>query len=193
MLTNLQIAKFSQQFQLLDTNKNGVLAWDDFQGLLNRLAQARAWSSDSPRTARAEKCHRGLWEALISHSSANEESGVTLEQWLTFHQSALEEQVLLTINPAYEALAVSMTNFIQDSLDADGDGNVTAKEYSEFCQAYDIDEVQARACFQKLDRNSDEQLTRAEIMDLVLEYYCSDDPEAPGNLFFGNLGSQSSV
>lgn len=192
MLTQLQIKKFSQQFQLLDADSSGTLGWADFEALLERLRRARGWEPKSPRTAQASGCYASLWEALRRHSDRDADGTVTLEEWLAFHRSALcDSQVLLQVSPAYKELVTSMTSFVQDTLDDDGDGEVTALEYSQFCEAYGIDAADAHQCFTGLDRDGDGTLTRAEILDLVLEYYCSDDPKAPGNQFFGILNTQS--
>lgn len=192
MLTDLQTKKFSQQYRLLDADGNGSLKWDDFEALLERLTKARGWDPESPRAAQAKLRHHALWEALSKHCDHDGSGGVTLEEWLAFHRAALfDEQVLLYVNPAYEQLVVSMTGFVQDTLDDDGDDKVTAKEYCEFCQAYGIRSADAQLCFTALDRDDDGVLTRAEILDLVIEFYCSDDPKAPGNQFFGILNYQS--
>lgn len=186
MLTHLQTKKFTKQFRQLDADGSGSLRWNDFEALLERLSNARGWKADSARLEQATNCYRGLWEALLKHSDTNADGAVTLEEWLAFHKTALcDSQVLLQVSPMYEELVVVMTRFIQDTLDDDGDGEISATEYAEFCQAYGISADDAQACFKGLDRNSDGTLTRMEIMDLVLEYYCTDDPDAPGNQFFG--------
>jgi len=190
MLTELQNRKFTKQFRQLDADGGGTLKWNDFESLLERLCDARGWSADSPRIAQARSCYQSLWKMLEKHGDSNRDGEVSLEEWLDFHRVALcDSQVLLQINPAYEELVVSMTRFIQETLDDDGDGRVTVGEYGEFCEAYGIGKEHAESCFAGLDRNGDGVLTRAEILDLVLEYYCSDDPKAPGNQFFGILSS----
>lgn len=188
MLTGLQVEKFTKQFRQLDADGGGALKWNDFETLLERLREARGWEPGSPRTTKASGCYNGLWEALRKHADRNADGEVTLEEWLDFHKAALcDSQVLLYINPVYEELVTAMTKFIQDTLDDDGDGEISSAEYSDFCRAYGISEEDARSCFAALDRNGDGVLTRAEILDLVLEYYCSEDPKAPGNQFFGVL------
>lgn len=188
MLADLQTRKLTRQFRQLDADGGGTLKWNDFEALLKRLGEARGWPADSPRAAQARSCYEGLWKTLEKHGDGNRDGEVSLTEWLDFHRVALcDSQVLLQINPAYEELVVTMTRFIQETLDEDGDGRVTIEEYSEFCEAYGIGEGEAKSCFAGLDRNGDGVLTRAEILDLVLEYYCSDDPKAPGNQFFGSV------
>lgn len=194
MLTHLQIKKFTKQFHQLDADGGGSLKWNDFESLLERLRAARGWEADSPRAKQALDCYKGLWDALQKHSDPDKDGAVTLEEWLAFHKAALcDSQVLLYVNPVYEELVTAMTRFVQSTLDDDGDGRVTAAEYKDFCAAYGIDEKDAEVCFAGLDRNKDGVLTRAEILDLVLEYYCTDEPGAPGNQFFGLLNAQATA
>ncbi|MFC9295666.1 hypothetical protein ACFTWH_15175 [Streptomyces sp. NPDC057011] len=40
--------------------------------------------------------------------------------------------------------------------------------------------------FSELDRNGDEVLSREEISTAVLEYFTSEEPDAPGNWLFGS-------
>ncbi|MCA9780840.1 MAG: EF-hand domain-containing protein [Candidatus Eremiobacteraeota bacterium] len=188
MLTDLQVRKFTQQFRRLDADGGGTLRWNDFESLLERLRRARGWQTDSPRVGQARDCYENLWKTLEKHGDRDQDGAISLGEWLEFHRVALcDSQVLLQINPAYEELVVTMSRFVQETLDDDGDGRVTSDEYREFCEAYGIDEKEAERCFRGLDRNGDGILTRAEILDLVLEYYCSEEPDAPGNLFFGIL------
>jgi len=188
VLTRFQKKKFTRQFHRFCANGNKVLAWDDFELLLERLRESRGWNEDSPQLAQAGKSFRAVWEAFRNHSDRNWDGAITLKEWLAFHKTALyDAQLLSTQNPAYRDLVNGMTRYVQSSLDNDGDGEITADEYDAFCRAHGIEAEEARTCFQTMDRNGDQRLTKTEVYDLILEYYCTDDPNAAGNLFFGML------
>jgi Ca2+-binding EF-hand superfamily protein len=72
-------------------------------------------------------------------------------------------------------------------LDSDGDGKVSLEDYILFCGAYNVSEAQARMSFGLFDRDDSGDITQQEVEEMVKEFYLSDDPKAPGNLFFGNL------
>lgn len=188
MLTQLQISKFAMQFRQLDADDSGQLEWNDFELLLERLRQSRGLAADSPRLAKAKECYLLMWEALKKHSDLDDGATISLGEWLAFHEYALHDSFeSLFISTEYEQLVDVMTNFVQELLDSDGDGNVSLEEYEAFLKAFGVNSEQARSCFAGLDRNNDGVLTRMELLDLVLEYYRTDDPKAPGNQFFGIL------
>jgi len=190
VLTSLQVEKFTKQFRQLDADKNGELGRDDFEALVNRLREDRGWAPDSPRYAKARECYEALWEALKRRCDLDDNGTVSPAEWLAFHQDALyDSQEILFISPQYEELVDVMTNFVRETLDDDGDGEIRVAEYEAFLKAYGVDGQEAKDCFAGLDRNGDGVISEMELLDLVLEYYCSEDPKAPGNHFFGILSS----
>ncbi|NEO66889.1 MAG: calcium-binding protein, partial [Moorea sp. SIO4G2] len=55
-----------------------------------------------------------------------------------------------------------------------------------FFKAYGIDDSQIEEIFGRFDQNNDGYIDKQEILDLVTEFYYSQDPEAPGNWIFGS-------
>jgi Ca2+-binding EF-hand superfamily protein len=48
-----------------------------------------------------------------------------------------------------------------------------------------VTEAEAADAFRRLDLDRDGYLSREEIFQNMKEYYFTDDPNAPGNWFFG--------
>ncbi len=59
------------------------------------------------------------------------------------------------------------------------------EEYKTIFQIWRLPEDLAVEIFPKLDLNGDGGITKDELVELVQQFHGSDDPDAPGNLFFG--------
>lgn len=188
MLSELQKRKLTRKFNLLDFDANGVLERADFERVVAELSSARGLPMGSSRHHQLVERNLNLWQALSRFCDTNKDGRVSLSEWLNFHAEAIRyEQELLETIPGYESTLDAMASFIFELLDSDGDGKVTRSDYEEFCRAYRIDEADIGPSFERLDRNGDGTLSRQEVLQLVIEFYCSNHPESPGNWFFGSI------
>ncbi len=187
-LSELQIQKLTLKFELLDNDGNGTIEYDDFKRVLDLLAEVREIPEDSARYASLEGTNRALWHALEDFCDANQDGKITLKEWLDYHSNALfYEREFLSVIPGFDTTVEAMSEFFYQLLDGDGDGVVSDQDYFEFCLAHGVTEEDARSNFERLDANSDGELSKDEVLSLVKEFYQSEDPSAPGNCFFGAL------
>jgi Ca2+-binding EF-hand superfamily protein len=70
-------------------------------------------------------------------------------------------------------------------IDADGDGSIGPSEYRDLLSSVDIDAPVADEAFARLDGDGDGRLSEAEFTALYLDFYRSNDPEAPGSWLWG--------
>lgn len=187
-LSELQIQKLTLKFELLDNDGNGTIEFDDFKRVLDILAEVREIDENSARYASLEGTNRALWNALEDFCDANRDGKITLDEWLEYHSNALfYEREFLSVIPGFDTTVEAMSEFFYQLLDGDGDGVVSGQDYFEFCMAHGVEGEDARSNFTRLDTNSDGQLSKEEVLALVKEFYQSEDPNAPGNWFFGSL------
>lgn len=187
-LTPFLEQKLEHKFYLLDVDGNGVLEAADFERVIESLAEHREWGQDDPRYLRLATTNREFWRALFDFCDMNEDGQVTMEEWFDFHANAVYyERRIGHEMPGVERTLGSMASFFYELLDGDGDGVVTMDNYVDFCIAHGLVEGDAQASFALMDRNGDGLLSREEVLMLVREFYSSEDPEAPGNWFFGAL------
>lgn len=186
--TQLQKDKLIHMFELLDVDGNGFLEYDDFRMVVDTMADERGVDRSSRRYLSLIASNKRLWKMFSRHLDVDANGSISLAEWLAFHIKAfLSDPVENGLQPEFSSALNSTAKFFLDLLDSDGDGIVTVDDYVMFCGAYNVGENEARIGFQMFDRDGNGSLTQEEVVTMVTEFYLSDDPEALGNLFFGNL------
>ncbi len=185
-LSDFQRRKLLHKFELLDIDQNGLIEYRDFQHVIEVLAEERGWTPQDPEFHRLMASNQGLWMAIQSFCDVNEDGSVTPDEWLEYHAQALHRAKEFNhLIPGFETTLGAFTAFIRELLDSDGDGLITQEDYLTLGRAHNIEDEQSLATFQMIDQNGDGTLTLDEVATLVRQFYLSDNPEEPGNEFFG--------
>lgn len=186
--TEVQKDKLIHMFELLDVDGNGVLEYKDFRMVVDTMAEERGLDRSSRRYLSLVASNKRLWKMFSRHLDADHNGEVSLAEWLAFHiQAFLSDPMVNGMDPQFSSALNSTAKFFLELLDSDGDGKVTAEDYVLFCGAYNVGEDEALAAFEMFDRNNNGILSQEEVVQMVEEFYLSDDPEALGNRFFGSL------
>jgi len=74
-----------------------------------------------------------------------------------------------------------------DAVDLDGDGVISIKEYNIVLKAQGCSDEDSRHAFAKLDLDGDGRISREEYARAIYDYHVSNDPNAPGNWFYGSF------
>ena len=186
--TELQKDKLIHMFELLDVDGNGLLEYDDFRMVVDTMAEERGLDKSSRRYLGLVTSNKRLWKMFSRHLDVDHDGSITLAEWLAFHIKAfITDPLEQGLSPEFSSALNSTAKFFLDLLDSDGDGNVTVEDYVLFCGAYNVGENEARIGFKMFDRDGNGQLSKEEVVEMVQEFYLSDDPQALGNLFFGAL------
>jgi Ca2+-binding EF-hand superfamily protein len=73
-----------------------------------------------------------------------------------------------------------------DVQDVDKDGAISLEEYKIMYKIHEIGDASLAAeIFSKLDFDGDGKIKKNDYLNLVADFYLSDNPQAPSNLFFG--------
>jgi hypothetical protein len=67
------------------------------------------------------------------------------------------------------------------------EASVTEAEYLDWLTAWNVETD--RADFDRLDRDNTGGLTEEDLVQAVQEFYLSNDPDAPGNVLYGELST----
>ena len=184
-LTDLQKQKLIHMFELIDTDGNGMLEFEDFQQVIEFLAEERNWERSNRKYMKLVGANRRLWKSLLKACNVDEDSSIILLEWLAYHVKIFTAEDFP--NPEFQMTLSNITDFFFQMMDVDGDGQASKEDYTIFCQAYGVDEEESGKIYHLLDRDGNGSLSKDEVAALVRDFYLSDDSDAPGNLFFGEF------
>ncbi len=173
MLTEFQQRKLGYMFDVYDADKNGFLEESDFAQVEQRYD-----SLLNLPPGQAGNWFMGFWQGLAQ--VAGPDGRVSREAWLGFLDSLWSQPAI------FEATVQAGVAFYFTTLDSNGDGKVSAAEYSVFFRAMNLDESLVEQSFSHMDADHDGLVTLDEYSQCVREFY-GDDRDAPGNWLLGPL------
>ncbi|MGW6704049.1 EF-hand domain-containing protein [Streptomyces sp. NPDC054956] len=170
--------KMHYMFTLLDADQDGFLGEDDLAAVADRMAEVFPGQADRIRTLR-DALHR-LW---VDHLAHVDPGGCRLdpeafEQGIRRSVAASPVTLLETLHAGASAwLALT---------DVEDDGVIGLEEYLRLSQAIGgVPAQRMEEAFRRLDRDGNGTLDPAEIDAAVVEFFTSEDPDAPGNWLYG--------
>lgn len=179
MLTELQKKKLTYYFHTFDVDKNGSLEKSDFDKIVNGVAEAYNITQDSETYEYISSTYGKRWEALAKEADTNADNKVSLDEWLSYQDKLVND-------PKSDFLWLKIASMFHDIQDVDKDGSISLEEYKVMYKIHGIgDDSLAAEIFAKLDFDGDGKIMKNDYLNLVADFYLSDNPQAPGNLFFG--------
>lgn len=178
MLTELQKRKWTRLFQVYDINGNGVVGQSDFEIVFENLAKARNLEPNSSEYNQLRTKFMENWEHFRRDTDTDKDGKIQLNEWLEHGDRRIQ-------NPSMYKTVVELAHKIFDLFDQDGDGVISIDEYKKILSSWQVTEEVAKESFPKLDFNGDGHISKEEYVELIRQFHMSNQPEAPGNLFFG--------
>lgn len=185
MLGDLQELKASHYFALIDEDDNGLVDARDFEIRAERMADARDVTDPE---ARAELRTRVMtwWEHLCALADVDDDGRVTREEWETYW-----EALQVSVDEAEDGRSRTLRSLDRaahgtfQAMNTTDTDHVTEDEYAEWLEAWGVPE--SKAAFDRLDRDDTGVLSEQDLVQAVREFYLSNDPQAPGNVLYGEL------
>lgn len=181
MLTDLQQKKLSRYFRVYDIDDDGHIGPADFERVVENVRMLHGLKDGSAAHQRLRDGYAGRWRDLRAVADADDDGAVDLEEWLAYWSSVLGSD-----EHFQREVGVLESRFFE-IFDIDEDGYIGPDEFCNFFSCYGFSAAQARQVFMDLDANGDGQVTHDELMEMAMEFYRGDDPQAPGNKLFGPL------
>ncbi|GHC76377.1 calcium-binding protein [Nocardiopsis terrae] len=178
MSTNPRIAaRFSDLFDVLDTDGDKSVTWDDYQRLVDRYVSGYGLEAQAPRALAIREAYEVMWRKLAGHEEAGD-GRLDREAFVAAMQAASEDR---SRSNAAEAVAEA----VFDLLDADEDGRISEEEFLVYAKALGAEESGARKRFAHVDTDGDAFVSREEFVLSARLYLFGDDIDSPGGFVFG--------
>jgi Ca2+-binding EF-hand superfamily protein len=179
MLTELQKRKCTHTFKLWDSDGDGRIVAADFARVADRLAEARGWPNGSSEYADVHQKYAGAWQFLQQFADTSHNDEISLDEWLACYDYEFS-------NPeVFRQVVVGTADLNFAVTDVDGDGRWSMDEYRLYLRTLTAPEDRAEIVFHHADANNDGYVTKEEFVQLLTEFFLSDDPTAVGNDLLG--------
>ncbi|MGI5170913.1 EF-hand domain-containing protein [Spirillospora sp. CA-253888] len=177
-VSDLRRSKFERWFTVLDIDGDEALARHDFEQFGRSYAEALGLSPTSPESQAMVNRSLELWDLL---ERAAEDGSLTRGQFLDLLQSLSADEASLIVD---QVRRIGQAWF--DACDTDESGRLDHQKHGQMLQnTLAISDAEADEAFRRLDRAGTGTISKSEFVDAFGEFVTSDDPEAPGNWFFG--------
>ncbi|MBE2225396.1 MAG: EF-hand domain-containing protein [Anaerolineae bacterium] len=181
MLSDILQKKLTRHFHFLDLDKDGYVERSDWVQCAQNLIAIREWQVGSPEYEAVMARHEDMWFTFWEPADLNHDGKVTLNEYL--HLAETQRKMGFT----YEMKQVrKLFSAIFDTVDLDGDGEISLIEYRQFFRAWGLDAETAVVAFASLDLNADARLSREAFLQYGVNFYVNDEPNVAGNMIFGS-------
>ncbi|MEU2679108.1 EF-hand domain-containing protein [Streptomyces sp. NPDC007107] len=173
-------SKLERTFDIMDSDSDGYLDWQDYQRLADRYINAYRLTKDDRRARALQTFCQIFWLELLRHAGVDGDR-LTKDQFITANRLSVIDTSRLNVTEGGG-------HAIFDIIDSDGDNEISKAEFVRFLRdVWRTDAPDAMEMFEKLDTDSDGTISRQEFIRAVREHFLSNDPDAPGGLFFGHV------
>jgi len=182
-LGDLQRRKAAHYFALIDTDGNDLIEREDFQRRADRLAETLNVDGEAER----ERLQRRVmlwWEHLSTLADANDDGRITRHEWEMYWERFKIAVSMGSNHRSVERLERVARHTFR-AIDRTDSGRVTEEEFANWLAAWNVG--QHETVFRRLDRDDKGYLTEEDLTKAITEFYLSNDPDAPGNVLYGEL------
>ncbi len=179
MLSEIQKRKLTKLFSMYDVDCNGFLLLKDFENRAKKLAALRGWGSRSPKYVQLINQFTYNWKCLSGDSDTNRDHKISLQEWLQHYDTLLSDP------KRYTEQVRSLMELVFEVFDENGDGVISQAEWAGLLSVFNVSPIYASDVFTKLDSNQDGSLSREEVLQLIQDFFHSDQLDAPANFMFG--------
>ncbi|MGH3720441.1 MAG: EF-hand domain-containing protein [Pseudonocardiaceae bacterium] len=175
-------AKINHGFDYLDADGDGRLTEHDHVLMGKRVATSLGHAPGSPPERQIIEAYLRIWWDLHLPHIPGGGTAISKEQFL---------ESTLTLAAAQATVGAVATAFLAIA-DTDHDGQLGPAEYWTFLGGHfpDLTEADANEAFAHLDTDGDGYLSAEEFTQATVEYWSSNDPDAPGNWWIGRPAYQ---
>ncbi|MCX4783590.1 EF-hand domain-containing protein [Streptomyces sp. NBC_01264] len=170
--------KMRSMFALLDADRDGFLCADDLTAVADRMDAV--FPGQAARIGTLRSTLHELWQDHLAPTVAGA-GRLDVEAFELGIRRSVSVSPVTLLETLHEGACAWLS-----LCDTDGNGLIDLEEYQRLNQAIGgLPAQQMEESFRRLDRDGDGTLDPAEIDAAVVEFFTSEDPEAPGNWLYG--------
>jgi len=181
MLSEFQMQKLQKLFAFFDADGNGVIEPNDMDNIAEQFSQIFSWKIGDDDEKKFRGALKKYWRRLVLGIDTEEDPQVTWEEFRKAYQRNLS-------SPAnYEEFVKPFIDHIFPAIDTNKDDLLQLSEFTHLYEGFRNPREEAAKAFKKLDLNGDGVLSRDEVYQHFYDFHFSEDKNAVGNYFFGEL------
>lgn len=170
--------KFNILFDWFDQGQDGYLTHDDFQQMAALFTALPG--GDAPENAQAMRdAFEKWWGLLLAAGDASGDGRLGREEFIDAMKSSV------TAPENFEDAVIAIADAFMRIVDTGGDGSLDLDEYVRMYDGLGIDPAHSSDAFRRLDRDGNNTISYQEFRAAIVEFYLSDDENAPGNWLLG--------
>jgi Ca2+-binding EF-hand superfamily protein len=177
MTSTLMDQKFTLLFGWFDQDRDGQLTQQDLQATAMVFAQVAANEDHTNRTA-IHAAFEQWWQLLLKRADSDADGQVSRSEFIT----AMED---ITAPAHFESAVMAIADAVMRAADTDGDGVLSRDEYVAMYQTLGVAPEHSTPAFAMLDLDGDGVISHDEYRTAIVDFYLSNDPNAPGNYLLG--------
>jgi Ca2+-binding EF-hand superfamily protein len=176
MLSDYHQAKLKTHHRVLDWDKSGFVAKDDFEQIAVNFAKIRGEERGSPIHEDLLTKFRFIWTTFWEPADTSKDGNVSSDELVASITAAIDAGVRSddTLLP-----------MLYEIIDTDGSGTISLEEHKQFFEAFGIDLALSPEVFGLLDTDGDGSVSRQEFLEAGAKFFFFDEEDAPGNHFWG--------
>ena len=178
MFSEFQKRKMRLGFYRMDVNKDGYVDAEDMQFFGEKIAKLHGVEAGSEAYQKIVMTYNMSWQMYFLPADQDGDGKISSEEYIQagFHYSQMD---------GFRENSLEQNKHMFATLDLDGDGKIQENEFSVFLRASGVHPNDAQVAFEKLDQDGDGIISDQEFAEAMFDFFGSEDPNAPGNWFFG--------
>lgn len=170
--------KFNIVFDWFDQGRDGYLTHDDFQQMAALFTALPG--GDAPENSQALRgAFEKWWGLLLAEGDITGDGRLGRKEFIDVMKSSV------TAPEHFEGAVITIADAFMRIVDTNGDGSLSFDEYVRMYASLGIDPAHSSDAFKRLDRDGDNAISYQEFRTAIVEFYLSDDENAPGNWLLG--------
>ena len=170
--------KFNILFDWFDQGRDGYLTEEDFQQMAALFTGLPG--GDAPEHAQPlEGAFEKWWNLLLATGDTDGDGRLEREEFIDVMKCSV------TAPENFEEAVITIADAFMRIVDTNGDGSLNFGEYVRMYDGLGIDSAHSSDAFKRLDRDGNNAISYQEFREAIVEFYLSDDENAPGNWLLG--------